>query len=316
MKRGGGSETRGGAARRGPAERGHPGRAGTSARALGSPDPRRHEPSKDAPAPRPNRSALARTIDAKSRGPRADAERLEIVYGLRAGLAVIAARPSDLVRVACAVDPPDEVRSALERLAALGIPCDELPSEELERVSDSSHHEGLVVAARPRPWLSPRQLSDLLVAERGVAIALDRVKNPYNIGAILRSAAFFGVDAVLLSAMSSGPELARNAVRVAEGGTERLALARTSDLGDTLSRLRDAGVHVVGADGSANASAFEHDFPRPTILVMGHEREGLSSRIRLRCDALISIPGSGRVESLNVGVAAGILAAELVRRAR
>ncbi len=234
---------------------------------------------------------------------------------MRAGLAVIAARPTALVRVACSVESPDEVRDAVARLAVSGIPCDELPNEELERVSDSSHHEGLVVAARPRPWLTPRQLSELLVTQRGVAIALDRVKNPYNVGAILRSAAFFGVDAVLLSAMSTGPELARNAVRVAEGGVERVALARTSDLGDTLSRLREAGVRVVGADGSAETSAFEHAFPRPTILVMGHEREGLSERIRMRCDDLVSIPGSGRVDSLNVGVAAGILASELVRRA-
>ena len=148
---------------------------------------------------------------------------------------------------------------------------------------------------------------------RGAAVALDRVRNPYNIGAILRSAAFFGVDVALLGAPAPHPALPADAVRVAEGGVEHLALSRTTDLADTLQRLRAKGVRVVGADGASRVSVVGYAFARPTVLVLGHEREGLSERVRTQCDAVVAIPGTGAVESLNVAVAAGVMIAELVR---
>jgi TrmH RNA methyltransferase len=155
--------------------------------------------------------------------------------------------------------------------------------------------------------LPAQDLGEALVRARGTAVALDRVRNPYNVGAILRSAAFFAVDAVLLGAPAPHPGLAPTAVRVAEGGVEHLQLARTTDLADTLARLRARGIRVVGADAHATASAFGFAFPRPVVVVVGNEREGLGERVRAQCDALVSIPGGSAVESLNVGVAAGIL---------
>jgi len=145
------------------------------------------------------------------------------------------------------------------------------------------------------------------VRTKGTCIALDRVRNPYNVGAVLRSAAFFGVDAALLGAPAPHPGLPPLAVRVAEGGAEHVALARTTDLADTLARLRAKGVHVVGTDGHAETSALRHTFARPAVLVMGNEREGLGERIRAQCDAVVAIRGAGAVESLNVAVAAGVL---------
>ncbi|MGZ3419771.1 MAG: TrmH family RNA methyltransferase [Polyangiales bacterium] len=226
----------------------------------------------------------------------------EVVYGLRAGLAVLAKRPQDVVAIACSRD----VRRQIGR-------GQETPDRELERLAQNKNHEGLVLETRARKWLSPGDLADLLVKKKGVAVALDRVRNPYNVGAILRSAAFFGVDAALLGPIAPHPALAPDAVRVAEGGIEHLAMARTTDLADTLSRLRQRGVRVVGADGAAKENAIGHDFRRPTVLVMGNEREGLGDRVRAQCDAIVAIPGSGAVESLNVAVAAGVLVSELVR---
>jgi tRNA G18 (ribose-2'-O)-methylase SpoU len=196
-----------------------------------------------------------------------------------------------------------------------GVPCDEVPDGELDRFAGSSHHEGLCLEVRPRRWETPRDLGEALARRRGVAIALDRVRNPYNVGAILRSAAFFGAEGALFGAQAPHPELAPTAVRVAEGGVEHLLLARTTDLSSTLSNLRKAGVRVVGADGQATANATGFAFGRPSILVLGHEREGLGERVRAQCDALVAVRGSGRIESLNVGVAAGILIAEMTRGA-
>lgn len=232
---------------------------------------------------------------------------------MRAGLAVLAARPEDVVQVACSSRSGPEAFAALRDAEERGTPCAELSDRELEQLASTPHHEGLVVTTRPRPWATPRQLTEVLVSNRGVALALDRVRNPYNIGAILRTAAFFGVDAVILGAMAPSPDLAPNAVRVAEGGAERVILCRTPDLGETLARMKTRGVKVVGADAHAQEDALGYRFPRPSVLVLGHEREGMTARVAAQCDALVRIAGSGAVESLNVSVAAGVLIGQLVR---
>ncbi len=271
-------------------------------------DPRarpRPAPAPDAPRPGPPPARPSPQSPPATAG--------EVVLGLRAGLAVFERRRADVLRVAFSREVRDEVAELARWAASARTPCAELHDGELERIAESSHHEGLCVLARPRKWASAQDVAALLTQRRGVAIALDRVRNPYNVGAIVRSAAFFGLDAVLLGTPAPHPGLPPMAVRVAEGGAESVLLARTTDLADTLSRLRGRGVKVVGADGQADRSAIGFTFAHPTVLVMGNEREGLGDRVRAQCDALVSIPGSGAVESLNVAVATGVLASEMVR---
>jgi len=226
---------------------------------------------------------------------------------------VLATRPADVVRIACVRENVDEVERTLGAHAetvSIGV----LEDRDIEKLARSNQHEGLVLEARARRWANMQELADLLTEKRGLAVALDRVRNSYNIGAVLRTAAFFGIDAVLLGAPAPHPGLDPNAVRVAEGGVEQVVMARTTDLADTLTRLRARGVKVVGADGHADADALGYDFGRPAILVMGNEREGLGPRVRAQCDAIVAIRGSGAIESLNVGVAAGVLIAQLASR--
>ncbi len=236
------------------------------------------------------------------------------MQGLRAGLSVFAKRPDDILRVLHARSLRQEVAGLTRWAGQARIPCAEVPEAELDRFAGSSHHEGLCVATRVRRWRSARELADALVQTRGTAIALDRVRNPYNVGAILRSAAFFGVDAALFGAQAPHPDLAPTAVRVAEGGVEHLLLARTTDLADTLARVRERGVRVIGADGHSTASATGFAFGRPAILVLGNEREGLGERVRAQCDAIVAGRGNRHHESLNVAVAAGVLFAEMLSR--
>lgn len=236
-----------------------------------------------------------------------------MVVGLRAGLALLARRPDDVQRVAFSPRVAREIEPALKLLRARGVACRAENDRELDRIAGSAQHEGLCVAARPRTWSSPQDVADRLAHVQGTAIALDRVRNSYNIGAILRTAAFFGVDAAILGAPAPHPGLDGNAVRVAEGGTEEIELSRTTDLKDTLARMRKAKIHVVAADQGGAKDARVYPFPRPCVVVMGNEREGLAPRIREECDAIVSIRGTGAVESLNVGVAAGILIGELTR---
>jgi TrmH RNA methyltransferase len=241
---------------------------------------------------------------------------VETTQGLRAGLAVFARRRDDVLRVAYARGVRPELGEVIRCCASQRIPCQEVTDFELDRIAEDTHHEGLCVAARPRKWLSTSELADALTrgpGSGGTTIALDRVRNPYNVGAILRSAAFFGVDALLLGAPAPHPGLASTAVRVAEGGTEHLLLARTTDLADTLARLRARGIRVVGTDARTTTGGLGFAYGRPVVLVVGNEREGLADRVRAQCDAVVTIRGSGAIESLNVAVATGILVAEMTR---
>jgi TrmH RNA methyltransferase len=243
-----------------------------------------------------------------------------VVQGLRAGLAAIARRSDDVVRVAVArglaSSAGRDVAEALRRAAASGIPLSETSEAELGRLAESPHHEGLCVVTRPRRWLAAQDLAETLTRTRGTAVALDRVRNPYNVGAILRSAAFFGVDAMLLGAPAPHPGLAPTAVRVAEGGAEHVLMARTTDLAETLARLRARGARVVGADAHATTSYRAHPFGRPAVLVVGNEREGLADRVRAQCDALVAVAGAGAIDSLNVAVATGVLIAQMMSTGR
>lgn len=241
----------------------------------------------------------------------------DLIYGFRAGIAVIERRLNEVMRIVFVPDLRSEISDLIERATADGIACDVMPENELSHLASSDQHEGLLVQTRPRRFMPPQALGELLLRTRGVAIAFDRVRNPYNIGAVLRTAAFFGIDAALLGTPAPHPALPPLAVRVAEGGAEHLAITRTTDLADTLSRLRAAGIFVAGAedDGVPDALAVARTGSpkKPVVLVLGHEREGLSSRVRAQCDAIVAIRGTGEVRSLNVSVAASILIADLMR---
>jgi TrmH RNA methyltransferase len=226
---------------------------------------------------------------------------------------VFARRRQDILRVAYASELAGDLADMVRWCRGQRVPCQPANERELGDIAGSPHHEGVWMETRPRRWASAVDVAAHLVEKKGTAIALDRVRNPYNVGAILRTAAFFGVDAAILGAQAPHPALPPIAVRVAEGGAEHVTLSRTTDLADTLGRLRARGVCIVGADGHAPKSVFDFDFPRPAVLVFGHEREGLGERIRKHCDQVLAIPGSGAIESLNVGVAAGILVARLVQ---
>jgi TrmH RNA methyltransferase len=265
--------------------------------------------------PAPTRKPPFGPTRAAERTPPPVREASELVQGLRAGLAVFARRPDDILRVLHARTVRQEVTELARWAARQSVPCAEAPEGELDRFAESTHHEGLCVVTRPRRWSTARELADALARTRGAVVALDRVRNPYNVGAILRSAAFFGLEGALFGAQAPHPELASTAVRVAEGAVEHLTLSRTTDLADTLARMRQRGVRVVGADGHANTRAIGFAFGRPVVLVLGNEREGLGDRVRAQCDAIVAVGGTGRVESLNVAVAAGVLMAELVRPA-
>jgi tRNA G18 (ribose-2'-O)-methylase SpoU len=139
-----------------------------------------------------------------------------------------------------------------------------------------------------------------------VWMALDRVDNPYNLGAILRTCAFFGVETVLVGGVAEGSAINGAALRAAEGGAETLRLVACAPLAPVLTELAWCGVRVVGLEPDAPVALGPEALDPPAVLVVGHEQEGLSPEVRGACSVIRAIPGRGAVSSLNVSVSAGI----------
>jgi len=148
--------------------------------------------------------------------------------------------------------------------------------------------------------------------ERRLLLALDSVQDPRNLGAIIRSAEALGAGGVLIPRDRQSP-VTPVSERAAAGATAYLPVTRIGNLARTLERLKKDGYWVVGADARNGAPPEELDLPRPLVLVLGSEEKGLRPVILKQCDQLVRIPLVGKVDSLNVAVAAGILIYELLK---
>jgi TrmH RNA methyltransferase len=232
------------------------------------------------------------------------------IYGRKAALATLRVRMDDVARIAYGPRDRKELGPVLREAAARRIPYAELDEPALARLAESVHHEGIVVIARPRPVRDAHALFERMVASsRFALVALDGVTNPHNVGAIVRSAAFLGLDAVVVRGERGRAPLTPAAVRVAEGAAEQIEVVPVPDLDAFLGGLRREGFAVLAADARADEDAMTMRWPRRGVLVLGSEASGISPEVAHEVDRGVAIRGTGTVESLNVSVAAGVLLA-------
>lgn len=212
---------------------------------------------------------------------------------------------------------------AQQRLAPLKAQADQQgirvtvhPKEVLDAQAEGAH-QGVIAFCEP---LVPESEATLFwhletFAGRGAALflVLDGVTDVHNFGACLRSADAAGVSGVIVTRDRSAP-LGATVRKIACGGAESVPVYQVTNLARTLSKLREAGVQVVGAAGEAKECVFNVDLVQPTALVMGAEGKGLRRLTREHCDTLINLPMAGQVSSLNVSVATGICLFEAVRQ--
>jgi 23S rRNA (guanosine2251-2'-O)-methyltransferase len=182
------------------------------------------------------------------------------------------------------------------------------PREALDRVAASAAHQGVVAlgAAKPYAALDSAASSELVVV-------LDGVEDPHNLGAIIRTAHAAGAGSIVI------PE--RRAVGVtdvvakaAAGALEHLPIARVTNINRALEDLKKRGFWIYGLDERGSETYDQVQFATPTALVFGGEGAGLHELVRRHCDALVRIPMAGKIASLNVSVAAGVVLFEWKRR--
>lgn len=245
------------------------------------------------------------TAETKHAGAKAEMR----LYGMNAVRAVFARRPEAIRKLYLSEARIPQLQPLLKWCATHRIGYRVVEDGDLQKLAASSHHEGVVAdVLREEPQALSTWLKDL-PAGRQCALWLDGVGNPHNLGAILRSAAHFGVAAILLPQQST-MALSGAAARVAEGGAEAVPFVRLMQTDEAIAQLRDAGFALAATVVSAGEDVFAANLPQRLVYVLGAEGEGMDRGLAAACDLRLSIPGSGAVESLNVSAATSVLLAQ------
>ncbi|WP_119674564.1 23S rRNA (guanosine(2251)-2'-O)-methyltransferase RlmB [Deinococcus sp. RM] len=200
------------------------------------------------------------------------------------------------------------------QLKATGVRMKFAPRIELDQLAGTTQHQGVLAEVEDLQWASVDDILDL-AEKRGEAlliVLLDGITDPRNFGAIIRSAEVLGAHGVVVEERRSAP-LSPVVAKTAAGATSYLPVAQTKNLPRLMDALKGDGVWVYGAAGEAAQDVRKVDFSGKVALVIGAEGEGMRRLVREKCDALVSIPVRGRVQSLNASVAAGILLFEASR---
>lgn len=207
---------------------------------------------------------------------------------------------------------------------AAHIPYLFVPKVALDKLS--AYHQGVVALIAPKEFASLDEIlnpggapsSSETVKASGpppnpFLVLLDEIEDPQNLGAILRSAECAGVDGVVLPERRSAG-LTEAVYEVSAGALEHLKVARVPNLVQTMERLKERGIWLVGAESGGEGGYWEFDYTQPVGLILGSEGKGLRPLVRKTCDKVLSIPMRGKVNSLNVASAASVFLFEVVRQ--
>lgn len=224
--------------------------------------------------------------------------------------------------------PGPRVKKILEEAKKAGVTCEQTDDKTLDSFVSSldeslRDHRGIVMefsdkAAPPSnvvdfdTWLKKFSASK---QEKATVVLLDKITDPHNVGAIIRSCDQFGASLVIVPEHNSVNSIATNEVigRASAGASAWVPVTVVKNLVRTVEKLKQAGFWIYGADaGGENCTGIS--FAQKSVLVMGSEGSGIDALLHKKCDTIVSIPTCGKIDSLNVSVAAGVLLYELYRK--
>lgn len=197
-----------------------------------------------------------------------------------------------------------DLEAVLTACREIGLEPRTVPMQTLTRRTGETRHQGILLEL---PHFEYSDLDDVLdhLCAQPLIVVLDQIQDPHNLGAIIRSAAAFGADAVVIP-KDRAAQITSTSLKTSAGQAYRIPICRVSNIAQTLRRLKELDFNVVGADieGVAETSI---DYHRSTALVMGSEGSGMRRLTRTLCDQMVRISQNPAVESLNVSVACAIL---------
>ena len=265
-------------------------------------------------APRPTSRPAAKSERFSQEGPQL---REDLIIGRNAVLeALKSGRPISKILLA-AGERQGSIKEIYGVAKDKNVAVQEMDAVRLNALSGGTHHQGVIAMASPVPYSSIEAI--LAIAdekqEPACIVLLDQLKDPHNLGAIIRTAEAVGAHGILIP-QRRGCSLTAAVGRASAGAIEYVPVAQVGNIAQTLQKLKKMGLWVIGTDVGAPKDYYEADLTGPVVIVIGEEGEGISRLTRDNCDVLVRIPMRGRVESLNASVACGLILYEVLRQRR
>ena len=238
------------------------------------------------------------------------------VFGLHSVQAALAYSPKSVQRAWLDEQRHDKrLSEVIAELLDLGIEIEKVERKKLDKLADNNNHQGIVLEIEMPAERSEADLKDALASliKPALFLVLDNVQDPHNLGACLRTADATGVHGVIIT-KDNATGITPTVCKVASGAAETVPVYRVTNLARTLRWLKEQGIWVMGACGDASENAYETDFSLSLALVIGAEGKGLRRLTKEQCDSLIKLPMLGKVSSLNLSVATGVLLYEVLRQ--
>lgn len=272
---------------------------------------------------KPNKVAKGTKRSSLVKEPPSYVSTREMIYGLNPVLEVLRAGSRQVEQITIAEGARQgRLWELLELAKRARIPVHRVPKVSLDRafnlLGGEQSHQGVVARLAAARYTETDLLIDALVEKIGsddppLALGLDGIEDPRNLGAILRTAECAGAHGVFIPERRA-VGLNETVAKAAAGALEYIPVARVVNLVRLIEQLKERNIWVVGASGNGSVSYTDWDWKLPTIIFLGNEGSGLHRLVRENCDALLRIPALGKIESLNVSVAAGVLLYEARRQ--
>ena len=249
--------------------------------------------------------------------PRSDEQNM--VYGVNSVLEALRAGKRQVEAITILQSArPDRLKAVLDLAREKGVPVQRVPRLDLDRSLGEARHQGVVARIAAAHYADADELLDTLTEKVGttdppLVLGLDGIEDPRNMGSILRTAECAGVHGVFI-AERRAVGLTGVVAKVAAGALEYVPVARVTNLVRLIGQLKERNIWVVGAAGDAKQTYTEWDWTLPAAVFLGNEGHGLHRLVREHCDTLVRIPVVGKLDSLNVSVAAGVLLYEARRQ--
>ena len=239
---------------------------------------------------------------------------MEVVYGIHSVSEALRSRAQRIDYVAIARERHDaKLQRIIDDCRASGISVRFLPRPQLDRTARTANHQGVVAVTAAKQYSDLEALIENKRGQYSLIVVLDGVQDPHNLGAVIRTAEAAGADGVVIPERRA-VGVTGTVAKASAGASEYLPIARVTNIARTLEELKAANIWIVGLDERAPQSYDQIDYKMNCALVLGAEGSGLHDLVRKKCDFLVSLPMLGRVPSLNVSVAAGIVLYEILRQ--
>ena len=207
------------------------------------------------------------------------------------------------------------IRKIIDMAKRKGLVVSEVNKSKLDELTDNKNHQGVAAFTTPYNYVD---VDDILASakernEKPLIVIAERIEDPHNLGAMIRSAECMGVHGIIIPKRRA-VGITETVAKVSAGAIEHMLVSRVNNINDTIEYLKEKGVWIIGTDASGRDNIDKVDLKDSVAIVIGSEGEGMSRLTRERCDILARIPMKGKVTSLNASVSCGMILYEALRQ--